>query len=84
MADHGIGLAQALLGLDGFRVLGVAEADDETVVRVETTGGVAACPECGGRTARLADLNSSSRDREAGDRPGALVFPSQLVEANPV
>ncbi len=30
--DDGIGLAEALLGLDGFRVLDVAEGPDELVI----------------------------------------------------
>jgi hypothetical protein len=33
----GIGLAEALLGLPGFRVLEVVEVDFEVVVTVETT-----------------------------------------------
>ena len=36
MSD-GIGLAEALLGLPGFRVLDVSETDAEVVVTVETT-----------------------------------------------
>ena len=36
MSD-GIGLAEALLGLDGFRVLEVRETTGELVITVETT-----------------------------------------------
>lgn len=36
MSD-GIGLAEALLGLDGFEVLDVRETPDELVVAVETS-----------------------------------------------
>jgi hypothetical protein len=36
MEDHGIGMTEALLGLDGFRVLEVAEGDGELIVRVES------------------------------------------------
>jgi transposase len=39
MSD-GIGLAEALLGLDGFRVLEVVETDAEVVITVETTADV--------------------------------------------
>ncbi len=36
--DDGIGLAEALLGLDGFRVLDVSEPDVEVGIVIETTG----------------------------------------------
>ena len=45
MSD-GIGLAEALLGLDGFRVLEVVETTDELVVTIETIAefdGLRAC-----------------------------------------
>ena len=35
MSD-GIGLAEALLGLEGFRVLAVVESTDELVITIET------------------------------------------------
>ena len=35
--DDATGLAEALLGLDGFRVLGVEETPSEVIVTVETT-----------------------------------------------
>lgn len=45
----GTGLAEALLGLPGFRVLEVAEsATGELTVTVETPAGVAGCTGCGG------------------------------------
>lgn len=47
MTDHGIGMAEALLGLDGFRMLEVIEGDDELIVRVETTPDVVVCDGCG-------------------------------------
>ena len=43
------GLAEALLGLDGFRVLDVAKFPDELCISVETTADVAGCPSCGVR-----------------------------------
>ncbi len=48
MSD-GIGLAEALLGLDGFRVLDVTEGSDELVIRIETTADVVGCTTCGTR-----------------------------------
>jgi hypothetical protein len=41
------GAAEALLGLPGFRVLGVEETAAEVIVRIETTAEVADCPRCG-------------------------------------
>ena len=39
----GTGLAEAILGLDGFRVLGVDESSSEVVITVETIASVAGC-----------------------------------------
>jgi hypothetical protein len=41
--------AEALLGLDGFRVLDVTESVGELTVSVETATAVAGCPRYGGR-----------------------------------
>ena len=46
MSD-GTGLADALLGLSGFRVLEVRENPDELVIEIETTVDRAACARCG-------------------------------------
>ena len=43
----GTGLAEKLLGLDGFRVLEVMETGDELTVTVETTATLVGCAECG-------------------------------------
>jgi len=48
MSD-GIGLAEALLGLDGFRILDVAEVSDEVVITIETTSDRVGCTRCGVR-----------------------------------
>ncbi len=48
MSD-GTGLAEALLGLDGFRVLDVSEEPDELVITIETTVDVVGCGRCGTR-----------------------------------
>jgi len=45
--DHGTGLAEAMLGLPGFRVLEVTETPDEMTVTVETTAEVVVCSRCG-------------------------------------
>jgi len=37
--SDGIGLAEALLGLEGFRVLAVVESIDEVVITIETITG---------------------------------------------
>jgi hypothetical protein len=41
-----IGLAERLLGLDGFRVLEVTEGPDALVIAIETTAGLVGCSEC--------------------------------------
>ena len=43
------GLAEALWGLDGFRVLSVEETASEMIVTVETTADFVGCPSCGVR-----------------------------------
>ena len=48
MSD-GIGLAEALLGLPGFRVLEVTKTDVELVVTIETTAERVGCYGCGVR-----------------------------------
>jgi hypothetical protein len=44
--NDGNGLAEALLGLPGFRVLEVTEAPEELVVTIETTADVVGCSAC--------------------------------------
>jgi hypothetical protein len=41
------GLAEALLGLPGFRVLEVTESPAEVVIRIELSATLAGCPGCG-------------------------------------
>ena len=45
----GSGLAEALLGLNGFRVLEVSETADELTISIETTVEVVGCAACGTR-----------------------------------
>lgn len=62
MADHGIGLAEALLGLDGFRVLEVTEGNGELIVRIETTSDVVVCEGCGRRAEAQDRVERAFRD----------------------
>lgn len=41
--NDGTGLAEALLGVEGFRVLAVTETPDEVTIEVETTAVIAGC-----------------------------------------
>ncbi len=74
MSVHGIGLAEALLGLDGFRVLAVTEDDLEVVVRVETTAEVTSCAGCGQRAEAQDRVDRHIRDLPCFGRPSRLVW----------
>ena len=73
MSD-GIGLAEALLGLDGFRVLAVHETNDELVIAVETTATVAWCAACGARAEAHDRMPIEIRDLSCFGRPARLVW----------
>ena len=73
MSD-GSGLAEALLGLDGFRVLEVAETSDELVVTIETTVTVAGCAACGTRAEAQDRMAVEVRDLACFGRPARLVW----------
>ena len=73
MSD-GIGLAEALLGLDGFRVLEVGETPDELVIAVETTATVAWCSACGVRAEAHDRMPIEIRDLPCFGRPARLVW----------
>ena len=70
----GTGLAEALLGLDGFRVLDVVEADGELTVTVETMAVVAGCPGCGVRAEAQDRRPVVYRDLECFGTPVRLVW----------
>ena len=73
MSD-GIGLAEALLGLDGFRVLAVDEVPDEIVVTVETTFDFVGCARCGVRAEAQDRMRIEIRDLACFGRPARLVW----------
>jgi transposase len=70
----GSGLAEALLGLDGFRVLAVSESPDELVVEVETTATVVGCSACGTRAEAHERRPVEIRDLACFGRPARLVW----------
>jgi hypothetical protein len=72
--SEGIGLAEALLGLDGFRVLAVHETTAELEIRVETTATVAWCAACGTRAELHERKQVELRDLACFGRPARLVW----------
>ena len=60
--NDGIGLAEALLGLPGFRVLDVTETDSEVVMAIETTAVRVACRTCGVRAEAQDRMRVDVRD----------------------
>ena len=71
MSD-GTGLAEALLGLEGFRVLEVTEDPDEVVITVETTVDVVGCRSCGTRAEAQDRMPIDIRDLPCFGRPARL------------
>lgn len=88
MTDATARLSAALLGLDGFVVLGQAELDGELELLIETTADLVSCPECGA-LARAKDRRPSwVRDLPLAGRPVVLCWwkrvwccPHELCEA---
>lgn len=74
MADHGIGLAEALLGLDGFRILDVTEVVGEVVIRVETVVDEVVCDGCGHRAEAQDRVTVAIRDLPCFGRATRLVW----------
>ncbi|MGH3629673.1 MAG: ISL3 family transposase [Sciscionella sp.] len=70
----GIGLAEALLGLDGFRVLEVKEKPAEVVIHVETYAEAAGCASCGTRAEAQGRMRVEIRDLACFGRPARLVW----------
>lgn len=71
---EGTGLAEALLGLDGFRVLAVSETPAELVIDVETTAEFVGCGECGTRAESQDRMAVEVRDLACFGRPARLVW----------
>ncbi len=69
----GNGLAEALLGLDGFRVLSVTETV-EVVVVVETSDDFVGCSGCGVRAEAQDRADVEVRDLACFGRPVRLVW----------
>jgi transposase len=72
--SDGIGLAEALLGLPGFRVLKVVETDCELVVSVESTEVRVFCRGCGERAEAQDRVRVDVRDLPCFGRPARLVW----------
>ncbi len=70
----GTGLAEALLGLDGFRVLEVTETDAELTIAMETTTEVVGCGSCGGRAEAQDRMPVEIRDLACFGRPARLLW----------
>ncbi len=73
MSD-GTGLAEALLGLDGFRVVAVTENAAEVVIEIETTATVMGCSACGTRAEAHERMAVAIRDLACFGRPARLVW----------
>jgi transposase len=71
MSD-GTGLAEALLGLDGFRILDVTECPEELVVTVETVADMVGCAGCGVRAQAQDRMVIDVRDLTCFGRPARL------------
>jgi transposase len=71
MSD-GIGLAEVLLGLPGFRVLDVVGSDGEVVISVESTATRVFCWTCGARAEPQDRMPVDIRDLACFGRPARL------------
>lgn len=70
----GTGLAEAILGLDGFQVLAVDESAAEVLITIETTPRPVGCRSCGA-VAEIHDrLRVDVRDLPCFGRPARLVW----------
>jgi transposase len=73
MSDR-TGLAEALLGLDGFRVLEVVESVEELVIWIETDAEFVGCGGCGSRAEAHDRMRVDIRDLACFGRPVRLVW----------
>jgi len=72
--NDGIGLAEMLLGLPGFRVLDVVQSDVEVVVWIESTVSRAFCRSCGVLAEAQDRMRVDIRDLACFGRPARLVW----------
>ncbi len=73
--NDGIGLAEVLLGLPGFRVLDVVESDVEVVITDRVDGRLRAfCRSCGVRAEAQDRMRVDVRDLACFGRPARLVW----------
>lgn len=72
--DDATGLAEALLGLDGFRVMAVQETAAEVVIRVETIRRLVGCPGCGVQATAHDRMAVEFRDLPVFGRPARIVW----------
>jgi transposase len=76
--DATASVTAALFGLDGFRVLGAADAGGELELLVETTAELVGCPECGA-VARAKDRRPTwVRDLPIGGRPVVICWHKRI------
>jgi transposase len=72
--SDGTGLAEALLGLPGFRVLEVTETVAELAVTIETVADRVGCAGCGTRAHSQDRVRVAIRDLPCFGRPARLVW----------
>lgn len=68
------GLAEAMLGLEGFVVLGVREDPAELVITIQTTADLVGCTGCGIRAEAQDRMSIEIRDLACFGRPTRLVW----------
>jgi transposase len=66
------GLAEAMLGLPGFRVVAVEESAAELLIEIETSDDLVGCPECGVVAVAKDRMPVEYRDLAAFGRPARL------------
>ncbi len=68
------GLAETMLGLEGFRVLAVRETPSELVIDIETVADMVGCSSCGTRAESQDRMPIQIRDLSCFGRPTRLVW----------
>ena len=78
MAGEDSSLDVAVLGLDGFRLLGATDDDGELLMLVETTATVVGRAGCGTRARSKGRRRTKVRDLPVGGRPAVLVWSKRV------